>query len=79
MRIKVTKTPKLKCPDFGCKRKFSKYKTLVKHCQVVHFYDDTLILLALAIAALILNRQLNFPQSSTNRCRWYGVKQLAPK
>jgi len=41
MRIKVTKTPKLKCPDFGCKRKFSKYKTLVKHCQVVHFYDDT--------------------------------------
>jgi len=40
LKIKVPKGPKLNCPEFGCKRKFSKYKTLVKHCKVKHFYDD---------------------------------------
>jgi len=40
LKIKVPKGPKLNCPEFGCKRKFSKYKTLVKHCKLKHFYDD---------------------------------------
>ena len=40
IKIKVPKGPKLNCPEFGCKRKFSKYKTLVKHCKCKHMYDD---------------------------------------
>jgi len=31
---------KLKCPDETCKRKFGKYKALVKHCQESHHYFD---------------------------------------
>lgn len=31
---------KLKCPDDNCKRKFGKYKALVKHCQEAHQYFD---------------------------------------
>jgi len=40
VKIKLPKGPKMNCPEFGCKRKFSKYKTLVKHCKLKHLYDD---------------------------------------
>jgi len=40
MKIKVAKITKIKCPESSCKRKFSKYKGLVKHCKSAHDFDD---------------------------------------
>lgn len=40
LKIKVGKTSKINCPEFGCRRMFCKYKTLVKHCKVKHLYDE---------------------------------------
>ena len=31
---------KLKCPDEDCRRKFGKYKALVRHCREIHGYED---------------------------------------
>jgi len=41
LKIKVGKSSKINCPEFDCRRKFAKYKTLVKHCKVKHLYDES--------------------------------------
>ena len=60
MKIKVAKIPKIKCPESNCKRKFSKYKALVKHCKNVHYFDETV---------KFENIKLEFESIKRSKCR----------
>jgi len=60
MKIKVAKIAKIKCPESSCKRKFSKYKAFVKHCNSVHYFDETVKL---------ENIKLEFESIRKSKCR----------
>jgi len=71
MKIRLAKVAKIKCAESSCKRKFSKYKALVKHCKAEHYFDETVNLENIKVEFESINkskcRPINDP-NAPNKC-----------